>query len=98
MYIPQQNIILHRERVLQHAENIGNVKAACAQFDVSRTQYYEWKRRFEAHGRVGLLDRRGQKPRPVEQVVIGHALLHSLWGCHRLSKYLSAGHDYALRQ
>ena len=89
MYIPQQNIILHRERVLQHAEKIGNVKAACAQFDVSRTQYYEWKRRFEAHGRVGLLDRRGQKPRPVEQVVIGHALLHPLWGCHRLSRYLS---------
>ncbi len=88
MYIPQQGIIQHRERVIQRAEELGNVKAACADAGVSRTQYYEWKRRYEAQGRVGLLDRRGPQPRPVEQVVIGHALLHPLWGCGRLSKHL----------
>ncbi len=88
MYIPQQGIIQHRERVILRAEELGNVKAACADAGVSRTQYYEWKRRYEAQGRVGLLDRRGPQPRPVEQVIFGHALLHPLWGCGRLSKHL----------
>ena len=88
VYIPQQDVIQHRERVIKRAEELGNVKAACADAGISRTQFYEWKRRYEAQGRVGLLDRRSQKPRPVEQVVVGHALLHPLWGCHRLSRYL----------
>ena len=89
VYIPQQDVIQHRERVIKRAEELGNVKAACADAGISRTQFYEWKRRYETQGRVGLLDRRGQKPRPVERVVIGHALVHPLWGCHRLSKHLS---------
>ena len=42
--------------VLQLAEALGNVSEACRQRGVSRTQFYEYKRRFQTHGIEGLKD------------------------------------------
>ncbi|RIK28567.1 MAG: hypothetical protein DCC55_38600 [Chloroflexi bacterium] len=46
----------HRLSVLELAERLGNVREACRQRGVSRTQFYESKRRFQTHGIEGLKD------------------------------------------
>lgn len=43
--------------VLELAATLGNVSEACRQRGVSRTQFYEYKRRFQTHGLEGLKDR-----------------------------------------
>ncbi len=46
----------HKLSVLQLAEALGNVSEACRQRGVSRTQVYEYKRRFQTHGMEGVKD------------------------------------------
>lgn len=43
-------------KVLELAEALGNVTEACRQHGISRTSFYEYKRRFEEHGLTGLKD------------------------------------------
>src|SRR5574341_409566 len=45
-----------RLSVLRLAETLNNVSKACSQRRVSRTQFYEYKRRFKTHGMEGLKD------------------------------------------
>ena len=47
-----------RLRVLQRAEELGNVSAACREAGISRTLYYRWKKRFLLYGADGLHPRR----------------------------------------
>ena len=49
-------IVRQRLNVLELAEALGNVSEACRQRGVSRTQFYEYKRRFQTHGLEGLRD------------------------------------------
>ncbi len=37
-------------------EALGNVSEACRRRGISRTQFYEYKHRFQTHGIEGLLD------------------------------------------
>jgi len=46
----------HRLSALQLAEALGNVSEACRRRGISQTQFYEYKRRFQAHGLEGLKD------------------------------------------
>ena len=46
-----------KTRVLEHAARIGNVGKTCRYFGVSRAAVYLWKRAYEAHGDVGLVNR-----------------------------------------
>lgn len=52
----ETKIAQQRLSLLELAESLGNVAEACRQRDVSRTQFYEYKRRFQTHGLVGLKD------------------------------------------
>jgi ACT domain-containing protein len=52
----ENKIIQHKLSVLQLAEALGNITQACKQRGVSRTQFYEYKRRFQTHGMEGLRD------------------------------------------
>jgi len=45
-----------RMSVLELAKELGNVAEACRQRGMDRTSFYEWKRRFQTHGFVGLKD------------------------------------------
>jgi len=45
-----------RLSVLEPAKALGNVSGACRQRDMTRTQFYEYKRRFQTHGVEGLKD------------------------------------------
>lgn len=46
-----------RLTLLQLAENLGNVSKACRHHNVSRSQFYEYKRAFQEFGLSGLVDR-----------------------------------------
>jgi transposase InsO family protein len=82
--------------VLQLAESLRNVSEACRQRGVSRTQFYEYKRRFQTHGIEGLKDlppipKSNPLTTPPEQVerILALSLEHPTWGCNKLSDSLA---------
>ena len=86
-----------RLRVLQRAEELGNVSAACREAGISRTLYYRWRKRFTRYGIDGLHPRRtASRPgRPVqldttkERRIVAMALTSPTWGPHRVSDQLA---------
>jgi transposase-like protein len=52
----ERKLAENRVKMLQFAETLGNVTEACRKLGVSRTQFYEYKKRFEQHGIDGLRD------------------------------------------
>src|SRR5579863_9845459 len=92
---PHEKIAQHRLSVLQLAELLGNVSVACRQRGMTRTQFYDYKRRFELQGLEGLKDLPPiHKTHPqttsaetVERIVT-LSLEHPAWGCVRLSERL----------
>ena len=52
----EEKVIKQKASVLELAAVLGNVAEACRRRGVSRTQFYEWKRRFQTHGLEGLRD------------------------------------------
>ncbi len=92
---PELKIAQQRLSVLELAKALGNVSAACKQRGVSRTQFYEYKRRFQTHGIEGLVDlppihhsHPFTTPPEVEQRILDASLEHPAWGCNRLSDQL----------
>ena len=92
---PEIKIAEQRLSVLELAKALGNVSAACKQRGVSRTQFYEYKRRFQTQGIEGLVDlppvhhsHPATTPPEVEQRILEVSLEHPAWGCNRLSDQL----------
>ena len=92
----ETKIVNHRLSVLELAETLGNVSEACRQRGVSRTQYYEYKRRFQTHGMEGLKDlppihhsHPATTAPEIEERILAISLEHPAWGCDRLSDYLA---------
>lgn len=91
----EEKLVHQRLSVLQLAERLGNVTEACRQRDISRTQFYEYKRRFQTHGMEGLKDLPPihkthpftTPPETIEKI-IALSIEHPAWGCNRLSDYL----------
>ena len=91
----QEKVARQRLSLLQLAEALGNVSEACRRRGISRTQFYEYKRRFEAHGLEGLKDLPPvhkshplTTPPQVEDRIIALSWEHPSWGCARLSNRL----------
>jgi transposase InsO family protein len=92
----EEKIVRKRLSVLKLAERLGSVSEACRQRGVSRTQFYEYRRRFQTHGLSGL---RNLPPihhshpvttaPDVEARVVTLSLEHPSWGCDRLSDRLA---------
>ncbi len=81
--------------VLELAEALGNITEACRQHGISRTSFYEYKRRFEEHGLEGLKDLPPVvKHHPFttaaadEARVVALSLPHPSRGCNFLSDQL----------
>ena len=56
-------IIYHRRvRLLSLADELGNVAEACRQMGISRTRYYEWRRRVEQYGLEALMPKARRSP------------------------------------
>src|SRR5215204_1611580 len=91
----EQKLARGRLSVLELAEALGNVSEACRRRGVSRTQFYEYKRRFQTHGIEGLIDLPPvHKSHPmstseeVQQKIVQMSLSHPAWGCNRISDQL----------
>ena len=91
----EEKLAHQRLDVLQLAELLGNVTTACKQRGVSRTQFYEYKRRFQTHGITGLKDlppihksHPFTTPPEIVERLLAVSLSHPTWGCDRLSDQL----------
>lgn len=91
----EEKLAHQRLSVLQLAEALGNVSTACKQRGISRTQFYEYKRRFQTHGIEGLKDlppihksHPQTTPPEVVQKILELSLANPTWGCVRLSDHL----------
>ena len=93
--VATEKLARQRLSVLELAQTLGSVSMACRQRGVSRTQFYEYKRRFQEQGLVGLKDLppihkthpQTTPPEVVEQV-LALSLEQPGWGCYKLSDYL----------
>ncbi|HSH58675.1 MAG TPA: IS481 family transposase [Acidimicrobiales bacterium] len=90
-----EKVARHRLSVLELAEALGNVSEACRRRGMTRTQFYEYKRRFQTHGIEGLKDlppvhktHPQTTPEPVVDRILALSLEHPAWGCCRLSAML----------
>jgi len=54
--------------VLEHAYKHKNITSTCKMFHLSRTTFYEWLRRFDQFGYLGLKDQERSKPRMPNQL------------------------------
>lgn len=97
----ETKIIQQRLSVLDLAKALGNVSEACRQRDISRTQFYEYKRRFQTHGLEGLKDlppihhsHPFTTAPEVEARILDLSLEHPAWGCNRLSDWLKLDGTY----
>ena len=59
---PDQIIAHRRRRLLELADELGNVSEACRQMGVSRTRYYEWKHLAERYGLDALTPKSRRRP------------------------------------
>jgi hypothetical protein len=92
---PQERIARHRLSVLELAEALQSVSAACRQRGMTRTQFYDYRRRFELQGLEGLKDlppihKSHPQTTPPETVerILALSLAHPAWGCCRLEAHL----------
>lgn len=92
---PAVKIARQRLGVLELAEALGNVSQACKARGMSRSQFYEFKRRFQTHGIEGLKDlppvhktHPWTTPDDIVERVIETSLANPSWGCGRISDTL----------
>lgn len=90
-----EKVARQRLSVLQLAELLDNVSSACRQRGMTRTQFYDYKRRFEVQGLEGLKDlppihktHPQTTPPEVVERILALSLEHPAWGCVRLSERL----------
>jgi transposase InsO family protein len=91
----ERKLAENRVKMLQFAETLGNVTEACRKLGISRTQFYEYKKRFEQHGIDGLRDLppiHKTHPQTTPPEVVEHILKLSVeqpgWGCQKVSAKL----------
>ena len=89
-------VVEERLKLLDLAETSGNISTTCRQLGVSRTQYYEYKRRYKQQGIEGLVNRSSAHhshpfttPLEVEQRILVVSLEHPSWGCNKLCDQLT---------
>jgi len=95
MTVAEKKVITHRLSALELAKALGNVSEACRRRGISRSQFYEYKRRFQTHGLEGLKDlppvhktHPMTTPADVVQKILALSMKNPMWGCVRLSNQL----------
>jgi len=63
-----ERIASFKYSVLEHAYKHKNITSTCKAFNLSRTIYYEWLRRFNQLGYLGLMDKEKSKPKMPNQI------------------------------
>lgn len=89
--------------ILEYAKVIG-VSKTCREFDVARSTFYEWKKRYESQGRSGLYRKQPiahHHPRKTPQTIIDKILeLRQSYqlGALRIMYYLKRYHDIQISE
>jgi transposase InsO family protein len=87
----REKIAKNKYTLLELANKLGNVAAACRQMNYSRSQFYEIKRRFQLEGFQGLIDRPPipkhprRKSNPVLNKILELSRQHPAWGQRRIA-------------
>lgn len=88
-------IVKDRLRILGLADELGNVSKTCRRMGVSRTQFYEYRRRFRMLGPEGLKNlppSHKTHPQTISEEKRDLILITSegnpSWGCKRISQHL----------
>ncbi len=50
----QDREIRRKMRILEYAEETGNIRKPCRHFGIPRSLFYAWKRKYELEGEAGL--------------------------------------------
>lgn len=89
-----------RLALLRQAEDHPSLRKFCEEFKISRPTLMRWKRRYEAEGEWGLLDRSRrpkshprQTPAGTVQALLDLARLEPDLGCMALAKVLHSAED-----
>jgi len=72
-----QQEIRRKKRVIENAENIGNVRKACRYYGIARSTFYLWRDRYHGLGDEGLMSRRcgpHNHPNKTPEVVVDKIL------------------------
>lgn len=90
-----RKIARKRLSALELAEKLGNVSLSCRKSSISRSRFYDYKRRFQTHGFEGLVDLPPihlSHPQTTSKEIVNKILEYSLqnpmYGCNRLSAQL----------
>jgi len=93
--VSERKLAENRLKMLQFAKSLDNVSEACRKLGISRSQFYEYKKRFETHGLDGLKDLppiHKSHPHTTPPAVVEQLLEMSWtepgWGCQKLSAKL----------
>ena len=95
MTTPTDIIFARRVRLLELADELGNVSLACRQMGISRTRFYEWKKIAQQYGLEALVPkerRRSQQPNETPTHVVADllaiAVVEPTLGCRQLADRL----------
>ena len=95
MTLAEKKVVHHRLSALELAKALGNVSETCRRRGICRSQFYEYKRRFQTHGLEGLKDlppihKTHPMTTPLETVrkVLDLSTKNPMWGCVWLSNQL----------
>jgi len=96
--------ITRKLRVLEHAQRTGNVRKTCRYFGVPRSNFYNWRKRYEQEGELGLARKipvtiahpRAIAPEIVEKVLHLRQTYHL--GPIRIVWYLKRYHDIQISE
>jgi transposase InsO family protein len=95
MTLAEKKVVHHRLNALELAKALGNVSETCRRRGICRSQFYEYKRRFQTHGLEGLKDlppihktHPMTTPPETVQKVLDLSTKNPMWGCVRLSNQL----------
>jgi transposase len=91
----EKKVVRQRLSALQVAEALGNVSEVCRRRGISRSSFYEYKRRFQTHGLEGLKDlppihksHPQTTPPEIVEKILELSIQNPMWGCIRLSNQL----------
>lgn len=93
-----QRDIKRKLKVLEYAQEVGNISKACRYFGISRQSFYQWKRALAEEGEQGLVNSKPcpenpklRTPPEIEEKILYLRKTYHL-GQQRISWYLDRYH------
>ena len=94
-----QHDIARKLKVLEYAEETGNISKTCRYFGICRETFYTWKRNFAAQGEDGLINHKPcpenhklRIPKMIEEKIV-YLRQHYHFGPDMITWHLARYHD-----